>query len=92
MDHKWNIIAENAFSSEIYFCNYLFLFQQGIYDIHIKLAGVPFLDWETPQMATHIPIRYVVLLFSGKLFCILFVPEFYSLNQFEKLFIPFSLY
>eukprot|EP00112_Aurelia_sp_Birch-Aquarium-sp1_P015614 Seg3478.1 transcript_id=Seg3478.1/GoldUCD/mRNA.D3Y31 product="Chloride channel 7 alpha subunit" protein_id=Seg3478.1/GoldUCD/D3Y31 len=35
-------------------------FNEGIYDIHIKLAGVPFLDWETPQMATHIPIREVM--------------------------------
>jgi len=35
-------------------------FNEGIYDIHIKLAGVPFLDWETPQMASHIPIRDVM--------------------------------
>jgi len=35
-------------------------FNEGIYDIHIKLAGVPFLDWETPQMTSHITMSQVM--------------------------------
>ncbi|XP_057310873.1 H(+)/Cl(-) exchange transporter 7-like [Hydractinia symbiolongicarpus] len=35
-------------------------FNEGIYDIHIKLAGVPFLDWETPQMTSHISMSHVM--------------------------------
>ena len=43
-------------SIHLHWHNVLFVFQ-GIYDIHIKLAGVPFLDWETPQMTSHIRMR-----------------------------------
>ena len=35
-------------------------FNEGIYDIHIRLAGVPFLDWETPQMTAHISMSHVM--------------------------------
>lgn len=35
-------------------------FNEGIYDIHIKVAGVPFLDWETPQMTAHISMSHVM--------------------------------
>lgn len=35
-------------------------FNKGIYDMHIKLAGVPFLDCETPQMTSHIVMSQVM--------------------------------
>ena len=39
---------------------YLFLFYfyfQGLYDIHIKLQGVPLLGWEAPVMAVGMNVR-----------------------------------
>ncbi|XP_066926513.1 H(+)/Cl(-) exchange transporter 7-like [Clytia hemisphaerica] len=35
-------------------------FNEGIYDIHIKLAGVPFLDWEPPQLTSNITMSQVM--------------------------------
>ncbi|XP_067934452.1 H(+)/Cl(-) exchange transporter 7-like isoform X2 [Watersipora subatra] len=36
------------------------LFNEGIYDIHVQLAGVPFLNWEAPPSTYDVPARRVM--------------------------------
>lgn len=35
-------------------------FSEGLYDIHLQLAGVPFLGWEAPSKSSHISAREVM--------------------------------
>lgn len=36
------------------------LFNEGLYDIHIRLARVPILGWDPPQMAVDLNARYIM--------------------------------
>ncbi|KAK2167560.1 hypothetical protein LSH36_26g05032 [Paralvinella palmiformis] len=36
------------------------IFNEGLYDIHIDLQGVPLLHWEPPPMTSHIPAKEVM--------------------------------
>uniref|UniRef100_T2MFU2 Chloride channel protein n=1 Tax=Hydra vulgaris TaxID=6087 RepID=T2MFU2_HYDVU len=35
-------------------------FNEGIFDLDIRLAGIPFLDWEVPQIMSQIPMSRVM--------------------------------
>jgi chloride channel 7 len=36
------------------------LFNEGIFDMHIQLAGTPLLEWEPPPMTSHITAQEVM--------------------------------
>lgn len=46
------IVFTNIIS--MFFNNKIFIIFQGIYDIHIQMAGIPLLPWESPPLSNNI--------------------------------------